>query len=518
MSSLLSDDTVIELKGKLPHSRLVSKDLTIRSRHEASILKKLILRLILASSVNADKSLHQRLSHIQREIDSLDNVTQLIPQLALVERMVNTHSDTPHKTAAELDGQFQHSGETLQGVPGLPAQLKRDLRNLLQRSASDKKDSSAKVVALLQLYERALKLLSLPSNGLLASALLNIDRVNQLCNELQHLITELDFDGEVGDRLLNVRNKLLQSHNAQTLIELTLESVQLILDGTRQERKESQDFLSQLHEELSTIQQKNTHSINHTEAISAQRGALTFQIQASVDAIQFELTDTHSIESLQFNLSQIALNLSSVVKRNHVLEEREQKMLDQLRQNEQNLDILYHQTMDYRRRLGDQQRKLLLDPLTKVYNRVALDDRLEHEYRCWLRYQTPFCLAMIDIDHFKHVNDQYGHLVGDKVLKIVARTIHQCLRDTDFIARFGGEEFVVLLPDADEETRTSILNKIRETIAKLPFKFKDKRLSVTISLGASLFTEQDNTVDVLERADIALYRAKENGRNQLIWE
>ncbi|WP_035013102.1 GGDEF domain-containing protein, partial [Enterovibrio norvegicus] len=162
-------------------------------------------------------------------------------------------------------------------------------------------------------------------------------------------------------------------------------------------------------------------------------------------------------------------------------------------------------------------RKLLLDPLTKVYNRAALDDRLEHEYRCWIRYETPFCLAMIDIDHFKSVNDQYGHLVGDKVLKVVARTIHQCLRDTDFIARFGGEEFVVLLPDADEETRKTLLTKVRETVAKLPFKFKDSRLTVTVSIGASMFRENDNTVEVLERADNALYNAKHNGRNKLVW-
>lgn len=430
--------------------------------------------------------------------------------------MINKYANTQQKSTEMLNGQFQQSGETLLGTLGLPAQLKRDLRHLLKNPASAKNEIGVNVVSLLQLYERALKLLTLPSNALSSSAILSIDRLNQLCNEVQHLITEFDFEGEIADRLLDIRNKLLRYPNAQILIELTLESIQQILAGTRLERKESQIFLSQLHDDLSAIQRQNTHSIDNTQAISTHRGSLNSQLKASVNAIQFEITENNSIESLRLNLSEIALNLTSVVERNSALEKREQQLLDKFRLNEQKLEALQQQTIDYRRRLGDQQRKLLLDPLTKVYNRAALDDRLEHEYRCWLRYQSPFCLAMIDIDHFKFVNDQYGHLAGDKVLKIVARTIHQCLRDTDFIARFGGEEFVVLLPDADERTRTTLLNSVRETIAKLPFKFKGKRFSVTVSIGGSIFIDQDNTVDVLERADIALYSAKENGRNQLI--
>ncbi|EOD81083.1 GGDEF domain family protein [Grimontia indica] len=517
MSNFSSDDDVILLKEKLQQSQLVFRDLALKSRREATILKRLISRLIAASQAHDDPLLNERLSQIRRELDSQEDVSRLIPQLALVERMVNRHNQATERAKDSLECQFQQSGETLKCLPGLPAQLKRDLRTLLTSPAAEQKGSTEKIVALLQLYERALKLLSLPSNGLSARDLLNIDRINQLCSELQHLITELDFDGEVGDRLLDIRSRLLLSPDAQTLLELTLESVQLILDGTRNERKASQAFLSQLNEDLSILQRHNGRSIDSSQAIATQRSSLNEELAASVDSIHNHLQEAETLEELRPNLSQVAVNLASLVARNRELEEREQQLMEQLQHNEQKLEALYQQTMDYRRRLGDQERKLLLDPLTKVYNRAALDDRLEHEYRCWIRYQTPFCLAMIDIDHFKSVNDQYGHLVGDKVLKVVARTIHQCLRDTDFIARFGGEEFVVLLPDADEETRKALLNNVRETVSRLPFKFKDTRLTITVSIGGSLFKDNDSTVDVLERADNALYNAKHNGRNKLVW-
>lgn len=517
MSNFSSDEEVITLKEKLQHSQLVFRDLALKSRRETTILKRLISRLIAASQAQDDPLLHERLSQIRRELEAQDDVSRIIPQLALVERMVNRHTHTQKKASDALECQFQQSGETLKCLTGLPAQLKRDLRNLLQSSGSESKSSTDKIVALLQLYERALKLLSLPSNGLSAKELLNIDRISQLSSELQHLITELDFDDEVGDRLLDIRNRLLLSPDAQTLLELTLESVQLILDGTRNERKASQAFLSQLNEDLSILQRHNGRSIDNSQTISTQRSAFNEELASSVNAIETHLEEAESLEQVRPHLSQVAVNLSSLVARNKELEEREQQLLEQLKHNDQKLEALYQQTMDYRRRLGDQERKLLLDPLTKVYNRAALDDRLEHEYRCWLRYQTPFCLAMIDIDHFKSVNDTYGHLVGDKVLKVVARSIHQCLRDTDFIARFGGEEFVVLLPDAKSEEREEMLNNVRETVSKLPFKFKDSRLTVTVSIGASMFQDGDSTVTVLERSDGALYNAKNNGRNKLIW-
>ncbi len=100
---------------------------------------------------------------------------------------------------------------------------------------------------------------------------------------------------------------------------------------------------------------------------------------------------------------------------------------------------------------------------------------------------------------------------------MIAKTIQQSVRDTDFVARFGGEEFVVLMADANEETQHNILATISESISKLPFKFKNERVSITVSIGATVFRDNDSPTEVLERADIGLYDAKNRGRNRTHW-
>jgi diguanylate cyclase (GGDEF)-like protein len=182
---------------------------------------------------------------------------------------------------------------------------------------------------------------------------------------------------------------------------------------------------------------------------------------------------------------------------------------------EAKLRLMKEETAEYKKRLTIQKHKLFLDSLTQVHNRAALDERLELEYKRWLRYNTPLCLAIIDIDHFKHINDNYGHMAGDKALKVVAKALQGALRDTDFIARFGGEEFVVLLPNINPDKFQKPLETLRQTIKSIPFRFRDARVEITISIGATLFREGDHTTDAFERADKALYSSKNSGRDQV---
>jgi len=132
----------------------------------------------------------------------------------------------------------------------------------------------------------------------------------------------------------------------------------------------------------------------------------------------------------------------------------------------------------------------------------------------WQRYKHPLSLAVIDIDFFKKINDGYGHQTGDKVLKVVAHFVSKKLREIDFIARFGGEEFVLILPETTTEQSLILLNRIREKLANTPFKTGDEKITVTVSIGVAQFKEDDTGETVFARADEALYQAKESGRNQ----
>jgi diguanylate cyclase (GGDEF)-like protein len=156
------------------------------------------------------------------------------------------------------------------------------------------------------------------------------------------------------------------------------------------------------------------------------------------------------------------------------------------------------------------------DALTGVYNRRKLSELLDHEVKRALRYKQKFGLVMLDIDHFKRINDTHGHLVGDEAIKHVAQRAVATLRTTDVVARYGGEEFVVFLPGEDVEGAALAAERLREA-ARKPFKtLADVDLTLTISLGVTGFRpEAADPRTLLAEADRALYASKQGGRNRV---
>ncbi|WP_237466660.1 GGDEF domain-containing protein [Vibrio stylophorae] len=415
-----------------------------------------------------------------------------------------------------LTNTLTKSRETLQHMRGLPPQLKRDLRSLFKQAANENLPQATVATRLLELYERAVKVKTINDNPASLQEAIDVDLQGSLINELQHLIAELDFEGECGEQLLSIRNELLLGVSPKRLLELSLDSIRLVVYGTQQERKQSQKFLEQLNQGLDKLRDHTSKNANEGERTAKDRQLIANDLVEINHSIH-TLANSSSPAALKAQVQLIGERMHALIERNRTLEAREQALIERLHSNTHTLSNLFDQTDSYCRRLNDQQHRLFLDHLTKVYNRAALQERLEQEYRRWLRYQQPLCVAMIDIDHFKEINDTYGHLAGDKALKVIARTMHKALSDTDFIARFGGEEFVVILSDSDEKTRQSILTNLRDAVSHIPFKFRDHKVSITVSVGATLFQESDTPTSVLERTDQALYLAKEQGRNRLIW-
>ncbi len=158
----------------------------------------------------------------------------------------------------------------------------------------------------------------------------------------------------------------------------------------------------------------------------------------------------------------------------------------------------------------------LTDPLTGLYNRRHLDSNLEREFLRSKRYHNNLSIAVIDIDFFKKVNDTYGHLCGDYVLKEVAYMILDTLRKTDMVFRCGGEEFVALLTETPLEKALIPLERLRKRIEEYPFEYNNNKLQVTISIGVNSTESGVETAgEFLDGADKALYFAKNNGRNQV---
>jgi diguanylate cyclase (GGDEF)-like protein len=170
-----------------------------------------------------------------------------------------------------------------------------------------------------------------------------------------------------------------------------------------------------------------------------------------------------------------------------------------------------------RGRLVDTERMILVDPLTGAWNRRYLDHALREQAKRYARYGDPFALLLIDVDRFKLVNDEHGHVVGDMLLKGIADTIGGSIRaDIDILVRFGGEEFITVLPETDGPGALAAAEKIRRLLEGSTFDAGATAVSVTVSVGvAACPRDGDDVDDLLDTADAALYRAKRAGRNRI---
>lgn len=187
-----------------------------------------------------------------------------------------------------------------------------------------------------------------------------------------------------------------------------------------------------------------------------------------------------------------------------------------LREQDRTTDYLIQAQKELQLKGMELERLSLTDALTGLNNRRQFDMYLETESRRAGRYRHPLTLLMIDIDHFKSVNDEHGHPVGDLILKELAEIFIGALRETDCICRYGGEEFAIILPETDSQTAVPIADRLRQLVEAHDFETPVGRLGITISVGtASIQRQVINPQRLLEKADKCLYTAKNAGRNQV---
>lgn len=160
------------------------------------------------------------------------------------------------------------------------------------------------------------------------------------------------------------------------------------------------------------------------------------------------------------------------------------------------------------------QRAALTDSLTGAANKRAFDYQIQRDISLARRYQQPLSLLLLDIDHFKQINDTHGHAAGDAVLRSVVEVIKRCCRDSDTVFRYGGEEFAVALPKANMTDGLIIAERIRNAVEDSGFQYQGTPIAVTLSIGCATHQDAESSNTLLERADQALYRAKRSGRNR----
>jgi diguanylate cyclase (GGDEF)-like protein len=159
--------------------------------------------------------------------------------------------------------------------------------------------------------------------------------------------------------------------------------------------------------------------------------------------------------------------------------------------------------------------KAYSDPLTGLNNRAAFDKSIEQEIDLAKRHGHTLSLMMLDLDRFKQINDNYGHIVGDAVLKSFADCIMECMRSSDIVFRYGGEEFVILLRNTQIAGAQLLAERMRKNVEEMKFDYNNIKLNISVSIGLAELQEDDDRLKLVERADALLYKAKESGRNRV---
>lgn len=334
---------------------------------------------------------------------------------------------------------------------------------------------------------------------------------------LKALVTSIEPNDMVRRKVEIVRDRIDRGMDWFALA-VTLEDIRDILMARYLAAdKAFSEYLLNINRELVSI----SEALGVAEDAEQQRGgaaeALTASVSKSVKQLQADVAKSNSLPDLQSTVSDHIRTIQNALSTfKQAQPAPSQSLSAQLKALMDRVKTVEEESEKSRAQLEEQRYKATHDPLTSLPNREAYNERAFHELHRFKRYGHPLTLAVCDLDHFKKINDTFGHQAGDKVLKLVAQVVSTRLRNVDFVARYGGEEFVLVMPETDAEQAKTVLDKMRAAIAKTPFRFKDSPVTITMSFGIVQFKGEDSVESAFARADKALYEAKANGRNQCV--
>ena len=339
-------------------------------------------------------------------------------------------------------------------------------------------------------------------------------RVGQL---LEDIISEVPLGDDAEIKARALQQTLLYSNDWESLRYGLGEVAELMMLAINNCRARFDDFIQQLDQRLAVLRQS---FVAHTSAQSGRLSAsesLGRDLRCGLKVLSRHIQGSTNLDGLKHSvakhLDEISQSVASFRERES---EREKALAMQLEAMQQKIVSMEAESELMRDQVLKERKRANTDMLTQLPNRDAWNDRLHFEVERWKRYEGDLTVALVDIDYFKRINDSFGHKAGDRVLQLLARELKKGLRSTDFIARIGGEEFVILLPQTNGEQAKKVVDGLRDRVAKLPFHFSDQPVTVTFSAGLASIRSGDNEHALFERADLTLYMAKNAGRNVVL--
>lgn len=457
-------------------------------------------RLAIAA-MGQDPNIDSSLEAIHRTIKSRAGGPELGPQLEDLSSAVSAHEKNKvNHNSLDLSGfvaelELPHadlhrfiegleSDEHLNRVQTLK-ELAGELNRLLEASSQSEESTEAVVRSVLDRLVKHIR--EVPALG---EAINNFERLIRNGEDLDNL------DASLGS---------------------LAESITSIIDTLEQDRSELEAFLEQITKQLEQFESWSVWQQDDSQGRKKDSDEFGSNVEIQVDELHADIEASTELGDLK---TRVQVRLDSIADQLQDFRERETERLNQAESRnavlKDEINRLKVRTSQLAQRCGDQESRLMFDTLTGVHSRYAYDKRLQEEFQRWQRHDHPLVFSIWDIDFFKSVNDSCGHQVGDRLLKAIAGLLDEQSRIEDFVARVGGEEFVVLFPSTQLEPAEMLANRLREMIANAVFQHKGGQLQITVSCGLTEFQEGDTPKVVHERADKALYQAKNSGRNRCV--
>ena len=334
------------------------------------------------------------------------------------------------------------------------------------------------------------------------------------------LIEKIGFTHGHSEQLEAIRNRIEHEFDFDDwrgYLDQILTEIRQIINGISQDKIELESLIVDVTRQLGEISGVLTDDQDAQLRGRAETRQLKELMDNSVSHIQQQVETEQDIEQLKLGIHDQLQTIRDGVEEFVISDnQRFEEALARNKQLQQQIEKMEQESRQLRHKLDENRHKLMYDALTGARSRLAYEEMLEQELSRWQRYRDGFSLAVLDIDHFKRINDRFGHAVGDKALQIVARMMLKTIRKTDFLFRTGGEEFVLLLPKTPLDKAAPVVEKIRASVGGANFRYKDERVAISLSAGVTEVRQGDDASTVFERADRALYRAKHEGRDRLV--
>jgi len=345
----------------------------------------------------------------------------------------------------------------------------------------------------------------------------NQEIMMQISHTLAGLMNNLSLPSIYDEDIVDLKRALLGNNNIQQLSGLLDEVINFIMIVIGKTQESLTNYLTQLNKQLASINDSITTSYYSQQSLSESREGFNAKLQMQVEDTAQAINGINDLNGLKSLINDRLSTISTTMTEYRTLTlEQEKHSTQSITSLKNKVTRMEKDSVSLRSLLQEKLAQAMTDSLTDLPNRTAYQDTILPLCKVMQKTKKTICLAVCDIDHFKQVNDTWGHLAGDKVLRLVPKQIRSALLKEDLMFRYGGEEFVIAFPNTTFEQAMERAEAIRLAVAKTPFNMQGEPVSISVSIGVAELHAQEEPESLFSRADKLLYLAKEAGRNKVM--